>query len=243
MCTVTFIPSRHQVCFTSNRDENTLRARAIYPEVYRFSTGKILFPKDADAGGTWIAVHENGDAVVFLNGGITKHIPNPPYRKSRGLILLELIDSSGPFDVFQSLNLKRIEPFTAIIWQAGNLYECRWDGSAKYVVQPDHSVPHIWSSVTLYGPEVIARREQWFREWLNEHPDPTREDILKFHQFTGDGDSRNDLRMNRDGETFTVSITSLQIDSSGSSIKYLDLRTGDKIISELNSTKTQPVLK
>jgi hypothetical protein len=35
----------------------------------QLSMQRITYPKDADAGGTWIAKHENGNAVVLLNGG------------------------------------------------------------------------------------------------------------------------------------------------------------------------------
>src|SRR5688500_10833072 len=103
MCTVTFIPSKQGMFLTSNRDEKNLRASAVYPAVYEFSSGKTIFPKDADAGGTWIAVHQNGNAIVLLNGGLFKHIPAPPYRKSRGLIVLDLIDSYEPYQAFTGL--------------------------------------------------------------------------------------------------------------------------------------------
>ena len=243
MCTVTFLPLAKQVFLTSNRDESKERSTAIYPEVYQLSSGRILFPKDADAGGTWIALHENGNAIVFLNGAITKHEHLPPYRKSRGLILLELIDSELPFETFQKLDLDNIEPFTAIVWENRRLFECRWDGVEKHVACPDPSRPHIWSSVTLYNPEIIAKREGWFKEWLQKIPFPTQEDIIRFHQFTGDGDSRNDLRMNRNGETFTVSITSLKLENLRSVIQYLDLKNDRKSVAEFTMEKHIPVLK
>src|SRR6185295_19041785 len=106
-------------------------------------------PKDGDAGGTWMAIHENGNAIVFLNGGFTSHTPQPPYRKSRGLILLDLIESTAAYHSFMAINLNNIEPFTAIIWDDGHLFECRWNGR-KYHKQLDPLQPHIWSSATLY---------------------------------------------------------------------------------------------
>jgi hypothetical protein len=243
MCTVTFIPAAGKIYLTSNRDENKLRKSAIHPEVYEFSTGRILFPKDADAGGTWISVHENGNAIVFLNGGLVKHIPVPPYRRSRGLILLDLIDSSNPFDSFTDLDLQGIEPFTAIIWDDGKLYECRWDGSQKHVKTPDNKLPHIWSSVTLYTPDVIAKRKHWFERWIQKNSSPTQDEILRFHQFTGDGDSNNDLLMNRNGELFTVSITSVQLEASNTIMHYLDLKNKLTAVSEFAIDKTTVLVK
>lgn len=224
MCTVTFIPAGDKIYLTSNRDEKHWRAAAAPPSVYTFPSGRILYPKDGDAGGTWIAAHENGNAIIFLNGGLVKHTPEPPYRKSRGLILLDLIEARTAYNSFLAINLNNIEPFTAIIWDDGHLFECRWDGEQKYHQLLDETKPHIWSSVTLYESTVVERRSEWFESWLSEHEHPTQDDILHFHQFTGDGDQHNDLMMNRDGVVFTVSVTSMAITASQVSMQYLDVK-------------------
>jgi len=228
MCTVTFIPAKEKIYLTSNRDEKNWRMDAVTPTVYEFASGKILFPKDADAGGTWIAVHENGNAIVFLNGGLMAHIPAPPYRKSRGLILLDLIEGATPYNSFLAIKLANIEPFTAVIWDDGHLFECRWDGKQKFTKLLDGEVPHIWSSVTLYDEEIISKRSAWFENWLHSNAEPSRDDILHFHQFTGDGDTHNDLRMNRNGKVFTVSVTSLSITAQNASMQYLDLKNNQQ---------------
>jgi hypothetical protein len=224
MCTVTFIPAKDRIFLTSNRDEKSWRKDAVPPTVYDFESGKILFPKDADAGGTWIAVHENGNAIVFLNGGFVIHQSMPPYRKSRGLILLDLIEGATPYNSFLAIKLTGIEPFTAIVWDDNQLFECRWDGQEKHCRQYDENLPHIWSSVTLYDEDVIQKRQSWFREWLRSKSVIERSDILHFHQFTGDGDKHNDLLMNREGKVFTVSVSSLCLQKNRGSIVYLDLK-------------------
>lgn len=243
MCTVTFIPSADGLYLTSNRDEKSSRPSAENPAEYPFNSGRLLFPRDRAAGGTWISIHENGNAIVFLNGGIQKHEPAPPYRRSRGLILLDLIDSDQPYEQFKTIALTEIEPFTAIIWDNGKLYECRWDGARKYVKQKDASLPHIWSSVTLYTDEVIHTREQWFRDWLRKNPAPDQADILNFHRFTGDGDTWNGLTMNRDGETFTVSITSVVLNDGTASMEYLDLKNNQHTTSVFAIEKYSGALK
>src|SRR5258706_5870429 len=128
MCTVTFIPGKEKVYLTSNRDEKHGRSPAVPPQGYDFISGKIYFPKDGTAGGTWFAVHENGNIIVVLNGIFKFHEPAPPYRKSRGLIVLELLEHESPFNVFRSISLDEIEPFTLVIWEEDELFECRWDG-------------------------------------------------------------------------------------------------------------------
>ena len=238
MCTVTFIPAGNKIYLTSNRDEKHWRSAALSPQAYPFPSGKVLYPKDGDAGGTWIAAHENGNAIVFLNGGLVRHIPEPPYRKSRGLILLDLVEGVTSYNSFLAINLNNIEPFTAIIWDDNHLFECRWDGRRKHHKQLDASIPHIWSSVTLYDDAIIRKRKKWFDNWLKKNPQPVQEDILHFHQFTGEGDRHNDLLMDRNGQVFTVSITSMAITEYSVSMQYLDLKNNQVAVQELAFEKS-----
>lgn len=233
MCTVTFIPVRDKLYLTSNRDEKHWRSPAMAPVIYSLASGKLAFPKDGDAGGTWIAAHQNGNAIIFLNGAFVGHTPQPPYRKSRGLVLLDLIDSASPLNSYAAINLNNIEPFTAVIWDDQRLYECRWDGQQKHQRQLNHGRPHIWSSATLYSEEVVKRRKNWFNTWLHQHPAPSGADILHFHQFTGDGDRHNDLLMDRDGKVFTVSISQLEIAENLMTLHYLDLKNNKTFAQEL----------
>jgi uncharacterized protein with NRDE domain len=232
MCTVTYIPTKEYIFITSNRDEKNWRADALAPAKYKFSSGTLLFPKDGDAGGTWIAVHENGNVVVFLNGALRAHTPLPPYQKSRGLVLLDILNHGMPYQYFLEADLDNIEPFTAVIRDRGSLYECRWDGSHKHHREVSANEPHIWSSATLYDDSTISKRKSWFDKWIAQKDSFTQDDIIHFHQFTGDGDTNNDLLMNR-GSVFTVSITSLVIGNNELHMQYRDLRNKKKYNSHL----------
>jgi len=225
MCTVSYIPANEIYFITSNRDEKNIRKEAIVPGVYEINNKKLIFPRDGDAGGSWIALHENGNAAVLLNGAFERHIPEPPYRLSRGKIFLNIIASERPVRHFHKLDLYRIEPFTVVVLEKDNLYECRWDGAEKYNKQLKKHRPYIWSSVTLYDNDAVRKREQWFADFLNNHPHPTQKDILDFHRFTGDGDAANDLLMERADIYSTVSITSLLITADRGSVKYADLKS------------------
>jgi hypothetical protein len=227
MCTVTFIPVRDEVFITSNRDEKLTRRRAVTPVAYKQEGYYLIYPKDADAGGTWIVLKENGDAAVLLNGAFLPHVPLSTYRKSRGLILLDIIQTSRPSSTLVKINLEGIEPFTIVLMESGSLYEFRWDGHERYCKQLSAHRPHIWSSATLYDGLIVKKREQWLAAFLNRNPNPTQLDILNFHRFTGEGDSSNDLLMARDNEYATVSITSLFLTAARGGMKYLDLLTGE----------------
>jgi hypothetical protein len=223
MCTVSFIPSAGGVIITSNRDEKLVRTPALAPAAYLHKTGFITYPKDAQAGGTWFAVHENGNAAVLLNGAFEKHNSQPPYKLSRGLVLLDIIDSEGPLRHFLQVALAEVEPFTVVLWQEQLLYECRWDGTAKHYVQKNNSQPHIWSSATLYDTATRQKRESWFRQWLQQCPGPGQEEAIAFHHFGGDGNIENDLVMNRSNALSTVSITSLELGRTKAAMVYNDL--------------------
>jgi hypothetical protein len=240
MCTVTFIPVNKTIYITSNRDEKNWRSPALPPAIYVFKTGKILFPKDSFAGGTWIAVHESGRAIVFLNGAWISHAPGKNYARSRGLVLLELIDNHDPVLLFSQISFEQIEPFTAIIYNQGSLFECRWDGIKKYYKPIAADAPQIWSSTTLYSPVMVMRRDEWFKSWQKKHSLPSQEDIMNFHQYSGDGDPNHDLLMNRNDMVYTVSITSLAIEQDKAVMIHQDLKNNRKAREELHLGKAIP---
>ena len=237
MCTVSYIPSGSRFYITHSRDEKSSRLRALPPVKHVINGYTLLFPRDADAGGSWIGCNENGVVAVLLNGAFTKHVHTPPYQKSRGLIFLDILASADPISSYRLISLQEIEPFTIII--AGNnlLYECRWDGWQKHISQPDAAQAHTWSSVTLYDQSTVEKREGWFSDWLQQHSFPTMQDVVFFHLTGGEGDSQSDLRMNRDGEMLTVSITSVASGADSLLMHYTDLHDSSSSIQTLNFTK------
>ncbi len=241
MCTVTFMPQKDRCFITSSRDEKAVRSKALVPAVYSDYSATLLYPKDATANGTWIAMNQSGNAAVLLNGAFVKHDPEPPYRKSRGLIFLDIISSNEPVGCFAEIDLYKIEPFTVVILQESSLYVCRWDGEKKYCQQLDEKQPHIWSSATLYTHEAVSKRTHWFNQWLEEHMQPSQHDIFSFHQFAGDGDQCNDVLMNRDRDMLTVSITAIEMNNEKGMMHYMDMQDGTSISKELY-LKTSPVI-
>jgi uncharacterized protein with NRDE domain len=233
MCTVTFISSADKIYLTSNRDENFLRKQALPPRFYFHNDEQLIYPKDEDAGGTWIAANKNGNAAVLLNGAFVKHIPTPPYRKSRGLVFLDVIKSRMPLKYFLNTDLLNIEPFTLVLFENNNLYECRWNGSKKYAKKLERFKPYIWSSATLYDADIIEKREEWFYNWIHENKRITQNAILNFHCFAGDGNKNTDLLMNRDDKVYTVSITSIELNNESAMMHYLDLKNKETHLTEM----------
>ncbi|RZK56104.1 MAG: hypothetical protein EOO91_12780 [Pedobacter sp.] len=232
MCTVSFIPTNDGVIITSNRDENSERGSAFPPVIENYGDYQLAYPKDPKSGGTWIAVKDNGDFAVLLNGAFEDHVKLPSYRKSRGIILLEIIQSKIPEQNFDEINLAEIESFTLILYKKNSLKECRWDGFQKHKKLLKVNQPCIWSSATLYPQHVREEREKWFNDWIEKEPKINQNKAIRFHQFAGTGDKENSLVMARNNNISTVSITSVEISSASADILYKDLKSGvDKEIS------------
>ncbi|QNK64768.1 NRDE family protein [Pedobacter sp. PAMC26386] len=234
MCTVTFIPSNSGIHITSNRDEHATRSRAIRPKKYVTNGYELIYPKDEDGGGSWIATKTNGDAAVLLNGAFIKHIPALSYRKSRGLIFLEVIQANEPAGHFKTIDLENIAPFTLVLYSGGQLRTLRWDGLRKHNLLMDESIPHIWSSVTLYEQEIVNDRERWFKTWIESDQELNKDKILHFHRFAGNGDPENDLIIDRKSKLSTVSITSVFVSSFSTCLTYLDLKANQKYVVSLS---------
>ena len=222
MCTVTFIPTKEGCIITSNRDEKIAREKAIPPQSYEINTKKIIFPKDQKAGGTWIA-HSETKIVVLLNGAQEKHLPKPNYRKSRGLVVLELISVENSLQYWESVDLTDIEPFTIILFENNKLVQLQWNEVEKTEEVIDEKQFHIWSSSTLYFKEIREQRKTWFHNFMQNKSNPTGEEILHFHQFTESENKDFGLQINRNNVLKTISITQCQITQNNIEMRYLDL--------------------
>jgi len=244
MCTVTYLPlSNSSFILTSNRDEGQYRKIAIPPEKYSIYGTQVYFPKDADANGTWFAAAETKFTLCLLNGAFERHEHRPPYRLSRGLMLLDFFKYNNVHDFISQYNFEWIEPFTLLIFEQSpdtSIHEIRWDEKKIYFGMRDATVPLIWSSAQLYPKAVIQQREEWFSSWLKANNKFTMEKIVLFHKTGGTGDSHNDLLMNRDGIVFTVSITSVRREEKEGMMRYEDMISKNGVKEMKISQTTSP---
>ena len=228
MCTVTYLPTASGFILTHNRDEAPTRSpHAVSRE--KAGNDVLLFPRDTKAGGAWVVTSKSGKSACLLNGAFVKHRHNPPYRRSRGLVLLDFFHWETPEDFFQSYDLDGIEPFTFLFFQRGVAVEWRWDGTNRHLKRLDPLEPHFWCSATLYPPEMQIRREQVFRRWLDTHPEkPAPRSLIRLHRTGSVGDPENDYVMDRGGRVCTVSISQITLTFGFSSLRYLDLLEGNR---------------
>jgi uncharacterized protein with NRDE domain len=229
MCTVTFIATTTGAIITSNRDEHVLRT-ALPPEKRIFNHKMLIFPKDPAAGGTWYATDGTETVVVLLNGAAEKHKHLPPYRRSRGLIVLDLITSDYAITEWNFIDLDNVEPFTIVLFFEKKLYQLQWNGTSKTAMELDASQNYIWSSSTLYTPEIRKQRTKWFGEFLEKEPEITAEKMFQFHRYTKNLDSNNGLVISRNEVLKTLSITQCIIDFSSIEMRYRDLLSNENFI-------------
>jgi len=206
VCTVTYLPGSAGFVLTHNRDEAP--ARSLHGLT---RNGALLFPKDAKAGGAWIATTKDDRTACLLNGAFVKHRHEPPYRRSRGLVLLDFFEWPDPGDFFEKYDFAGIEPFTFLFFQTTRVVQLRWDGDKRHIAELPPDQAHFWCSATLYPPDMQIRREQVFRDWLEKNNGLAEERlpaaILNLHLTGSVGDPENDFVMNRDGRVRTVSVT------------------------------------
>ena len=224
MCTVSFYHNNNTTIITSNRDEHTDRPLAHKPKKIELPNGVIYAPIDPQSNGTWIGIKQSGAVFVLLNGAKKKHTSTPPYLKSRGRILIELLDAVDFEKKWKTIPLIGIEPFTLIVYYQDDLYQLYWNGKEKSGTKLLVSKAYIWSSSTLYAPAVKRQREKWFAEFLNKNTkEITGESLWHFHRYTQANNPENGLVINRNNKVKTKNITQCVLNSKSITMKHLDL--------------------
>lgn len=241
MCTVTYIsqPGGHFV-LTSNRDENAARSPQ-HLDREEVGGATLIFPRDTAAGGTWIVASDTNRVACLLNGAFEKHKHQPPYKHSRGLMVLDFFSFATAEDFVEKYDFEGLEPFTFIIVDRGQPYELRWDEEQLHIKRLDPQGYYLWSSATLYPGEVGKMRQQWFQDWLEGRQDFSPAAILDFHRSGGQGDDWNGFIMNRDGRVQTVSITQVVKNDAGISLTYNDLLRSKILVGSLTVGSGQSV--
>jgi hypothetical protein len=223
MCTVSFVATNDKIIITSNRDEKTVRPSAIPPRSYTVNGKNLIFPKDPKAGGTWFVVNADGTILVLLNGADEKHEVQLPYRKSRGLIVLDMISSLSPKDLWSEIDLESIEPFTLVLFQNNALFQLRWNGKEKETITLNIHQNHIWSSSTLYSSSIREKRANWFHTFMDGNSEISESKMHDFHRYTEEENDENGLVINRNDEMKTLSITQAVIEKNKVAILHYDL--------------------
>jgi uncharacterized protein with NRDE domain len=231
MCTITFIPfSPQKYVLVNIRDENISRKRALFPFTKTVREESWVYPQDAEAGGSWLAFLDSGKINMLINGAFEIYKRKPPYRKSRGLVLLDSLSHKSILNYESKDNLKNIEPFTIISFSnllKKEIEEFRWDGNKGYSTTLKSESPHLWSSTYIYAPELHQKKVEAFNLWLKKEKEFTEKSILKFHKS-----KESNFLLNKN-DFLSVSITYIEVDHEEEWIKVVYEDISQKISQRL----------
>jgi hypothetical protein len=221
MCTLSFYPKSdfNGFILTFSRDEASLRSSV---EVMQDEEQGLVYPKDALHGGTWLALNvRTGRLTCLLNGAFEVHERVLPYRKSRGLVVLESFDYADILDFFDFYDFGNIEPFTLLVFENQEIFQFRWDGNGRYIEKLDAQKPHLRSSCTLYNQTVRIEREGWFSDFLEQKTmETSAENLWHFHKKPNHDAPEKGILMYRPFGPSTVSITQLNYSFSSQLIDF-----------------------
>jgi hypothetical protein len=234
MCTLTWtaLPGGYFVAF--NRDERRSRAPGLPPRVVERGGVRAVAPIDGEAGGTWIAVNEQGCTLALLNGYRFQGSAPAVERAwtSRGKLVLELCDAATPAEVAErvaALDLELYRPFELAVFDAqGTAGLATWNGhelSLRALAPTDR--PLISSSFddtgarrerrALFDAEFGRAPAQSGRA-RGESADPERE-LERFHASHAPSRGAYSPCMHRD-DAQTVSFTRVRVTPDEASLVY-----------------------
>jgi uncharacterized protein with NRDE domain len=222
MCTLTYIPKgRDEFILTHNRDESVRRPIASPPINREINGVEHIFPVDPKGMGTWIGISKTNRIACLLNGGLKKHKHKPPYRHSRGLVVLDYFRNPSFEAFYKTYQFNGLEPFTMIVYENGKLIELIHDEQFIRVKNLDPAKPHIYSSTPLYSKEnMMIRREKLF-SWYYQNAKINQNEIVNLHKSFLYELENNKLPVNE--IIRTVSITSIDKLVKKADVAYIDM--------------------
>jgi hypothetical protein len=222
-------PVRLRVVFS--RDELRARLPAFPPLDVVRGARRVLMPRDADAGGTWIAVNDAGVVFTLLNL-YSGHNERPAHRvgsprlRTRGTViehLVEAITASQALERMDAIDADAVRPFRVLACdRIGSVMEAVWDGASISRSLRSLDVPLMRTSSSLGDAVVIRPRRALFHTLLRESRRPTAATQDAFHHHYWPGARELSVRMSRP-DARTVSITTVEVRDSGVRMLYHEL--------------------
>jgi hypothetical protein len=239
MCTVAVVDTaRWGRLVAMNRDELRSRAPAVPPAVTELGSTSMMAPRDAQAGGTWIAVNAHGLVIALLNrydepGSLERAVAwllQPPVgARSRGRLIDDVAECRSPPQVAELFAdhaevLQRTQPFDLIAAAAkGDVLHLGWDGATVHT--DPLTPPALLVSAARDLPAVRQARSGWLPDLVatvsHEHGDPVSAMAAVSDRFAGHlaGKGPLGICMHRD-EAGTVSHTQVWLQAREAVMRY-----------------------
>ena len=163
MCTLTFIPTNDGYLAGMNRDELLTRSTALHPQIHCQSGMEYVCPREP-SGGTWIACNSLGNRLALLNWNEIDPSSLGEKRKTRGLVIPDLILEENSLSTGSRLDhfsLEGIFPFRMIgvFLKEKRLIEWRWNGRSIQRLESPWARKH-WFSSSLSDTSAAEQRGQ-----------------------------------------------------------------------------------
>lgn len=232
MCTVSWSPlgspaAGYQLFF--NRDERRTRLPGLPPRVESEAGVRFLAPRDAEAGGTWVAVNQFGLTVGLLNlYQAQAALPPAVGKTSRGLLVRSLApaaDLAAAAALLARHQLADFQPFTLVVAAPGEgrgeagrgpaVHRYDWDGreaGAWRLAAP----PVVSSGHDVVGATTSRRR---LFAALGEPGALGWEELHSFHRSHHPEKGAYSPCMHR-SDAKTVSLTAIRVEPGRAALAY-----------------------
>lgn len=218
MCILTFVENNDSRIITFTRDEDPNRPF----ENIKIRSNGLICPLDLQNNGTWIGF--NGRQISMLqNGAFEKHERKVHYDKSRGLILMDVLEGKKIEAVFEELKNLKIEPFTLGHYELKDhlftIYAYDGDNYVKIINKNCNNLINL--SSTLYD---ISNKERINNAFIEAEASSPNE-LIDFHLKY----KINQLNGISHPIVCSTSITQFVINKSNVTYKFINLLTDETI--------------
>lgn len=202
-----------------NRDERRTRLPALPPQLQQRAGVRFITPRDADAGGSWIAVNEFGLSLCLLNDYSTPQPPPLVNPISRGLLLISLTNHTAPIEIARALwriDLTSYRPFLLLILSRQSTpLLLKWDGTN--ITGDVHPQMPVTTS-SFETAHVIRARQEHFAQ-LRQLDALT---LQRYHLTAGNADA---VCMSRP-DAQTVSFSHIRVTAQAIAFDYQPIPAG-----------------
>ena len=223
MCTVTVVPHETGIRLMCNRDERRTRPAAIPPRVHELGGRLAAFPVDPQGGGSWVGVNDADIAVALLNVHSAPRRCTEGPKRSRGLIVRELLSCGSIAHVVEaiaSLEVEAFDTFRLVIVQGSTVTVATHGGACTVTCrQISLDTPLLFTSSSLGDAWVEAPRQRLFQRMVVEGRAGWLDGQAQFHRHQWRRRPEISVRMERE-DALTVSRTVVDVTCAGRIVLY-----------------------
>jgi hypothetical protein len=168
-----------------NRDERRTRKPGMGPRIGSVRGVSFIAPIDGDHGGSWIGVNQFGLTLCLLNRYVDSYSEPDRSYTSRGLLLVELLDSEQAQQVgnrFGEIQLDRFQPFTLLALSSdARQISIDWTGQECEIRSTSEAFIPI-TSTSLRESAIAVTRRDVFEALKSEAREVSAEMLCQFHR-------------------------------------------------------------